>query len=85
MALMAASNMPKHAQVPDASSSIDHGDLLVRVRCEFLEMPGLQLTAKQAARLWNVDQDTANALLDTLMALRFLARTKTGAYARRLD
>jgi hypothetical protein len=82
---MAAPVIPKHARVPDASSSVEHRDLLVRARCEFLEMPGLQLTPKQAARLWNVDHDTACALLDALMALRFLAKTKTGAYARRLD
>jgi hypothetical protein len=82
---MAAPVMPKHACVPDASSSIEHRDLLVRARCEFLEMPGLQLTPKQAARLWNVDPDTACALLDSLMALGFLSKGKSGAYARRMD
>ena len=30
-------------------------ELLARVRGEFLEMPGLQLAAAQAARLWDVD------------------------------
>ena len=83
MTFMAVSVTP--TRVPDASSSNEHRDLLVRVRCEFLEMPGLQLTPKQAARLWNVDQDTACVLLDKLVALRFLATTKAGAYARRLD
>jgi hypothetical protein len=28
--------------------------LLVRVRSEFLEMPGLRLTIHQAARLWSL-------------------------------
>ena len=29
-----------------------------RVRAEFLEMPGLQLTMPQAQRLWGLDPDT---------------------------
>ncbi len=78
MTRMAASVMPKHARDPDASSSIEHGDLLIRVRREFLEMPGLQLTPKQAARLWNIDYHTACALLDTLIALRFPGQDKDG-------
>ncbi len=31
--------------------------LLNRIRCEYLEMPGLRLTAAQAGRLFDIDRD----------------------------
>lgn len=57
--------------------------LLCRVRAEYLEMPGLQLTAAQAARLWTVDVAVSNAVLATLVEARFLVRTRKEAFARR--
>jgi hypothetical protein len=33
--------------------------LLDRVRGEYREMPGLQLTIAQACRLWQIDRSTA--------------------------
>lgn len=56
--------------------------LLARVRCEFLEMPGLRLTVAQAARLWDLDHHTACALLQALVDMRFLAQGRDGSYAR---
>jgi hypothetical protein len=56
--------------------------LLARVRCEFLEMPGLRLTVAQAARLWDVDRHTACALLQALVDVRFLSQGRDGSYAR---
>ena len=58
--------------------SID--DLLNRVRGEFREMPGLRLTVSQARRLWHVDEDTCQTLLDHLVDERFLCRNADGAY-----
>jgi DNA-binding IclR family transcriptional regulator len=55
-------------------------DLLHRVRGEFGEMPGLRLTVSQACRLWQLDEATCYAVLDTLVAERFLHRTADGAY-----
>jgi hypothetical protein len=46
--------------------------LLQRVRSEYAEMPGLQLTVQQASRLWNTDLSTSTAILDALVELRFL-------------
>jgi hypothetical protein len=57
-------------------------ELMTRVRCEFLEMPGLRLTAAQAARLWNVDCHTACGLLQVLADRRFLMQLRDGSYAR---
>ena len=53
-----------------------------RIRGEFLEMPGLRLTPRQAARLWAVDHTTSERLLDHLAVSGFLARTHEGAYLR---
>ena len=77
--------MPNYVMVPNESPRIDDADVLTRIRSEFREMPGLQLTPAQAARLWNIDRVTACALLERLLALGFLTRTKTGAYASRVD
>lgn len=54
--------------------------LLEIVRGEFLEMPGLRLTKKQAQRLWALDSETCEALLGTLEASRFLRQTRDGEY-----
>ena len=60
-------------------------ELIARVRCEFLEMPGLQVTPRQAARLFHVDQETVCAVLDSLADMRFLVQTRVGSYARPSD
>ena len=59
---------------------VDLVRLLDIVRGEFLEMPGLRLTKKQAQRLWALDSDTCEALLETLEAARFLRQTRDGEY-----
>jgi hypothetical protein len=57
-------------------------DLLNRIRMEFIEMPGLRLTAAQARRLWDLPPRTCDAVLDTLVGERFLRRTADGAFLR---
>jgi len=57
-------------------------DVVRRVRAEFLEMPGLRLTADQARRLWRLDETWCDAVLDALVDARFLARTRDGAFVR---
>lgn len=57
-------------------------DLVVRVRGEFREMPGLCLTAAQAARLWWLDAGTCERVLAALVELRYLTRTAEGRYRR---
>ena len=57
-------------------------DLIGRVRGEFLEMPGLQVTTDQARRLWGLDVQTCQRLLRVLVEARFLARTPDGRYRR---
>jgi hypothetical protein len=57
-------------------------DVLQRIQGEFIEMPGLRLTAAQAQRLWGLDRDACSALLGTLVDAKFLARTRDGSFIR---
>ena len=45
---------------------------LLRIRAEYLEMPGLRLTREQAQRLWGLDADTCLQFLELLTSERFL-------------
>jgi hypothetical protein len=56
--------------------------LVDRVRGEFNEMPGLQLTIPQAARLLGLEHDTCRDVIDTLVASSFLRRTPAGTVVR---
>ena len=60
----------------------DLGRLVERVRGEFNEMPGMQLTEAQAARLWGLDLPSCEAVVDVLIRCEFLQRTASGAVAR---
>ena len=55
--------------------------LAVRVRGEYWEMPGLRLTVRQAARLFSLTPDVADAVLDELRRASVLARSDDGAFA----
>ena len=55
-------------------------DLLRRIRGEFMEMPGLRLTARQAQRLFGLDGLLCDAVLTVLQDETFLSRTKDGQF-----
>lgn len=57
-------------------------DVLRRVQGEYIEMPGLRLTAAQAQRLWGLDRAACDALLGALVDAKFLFRTRDGAFVR---
>jgi len=57
-------------------------DVFARVRAEYLEMPGLTLTAPQVERLCGIDATLCRLILDTLVEARFLRVNSGGAYAR---
>jgi hypothetical protein len=56
-------------------------ELLRRVRAEYLEMPGLRLTAPQARCLFGLDSETCDAVLATLLDAKFLIHTRAGLFA----
>jgi hypothetical protein len=53
-----------------------------RVRAEFVEMPGLSLTVRQASRLFGLDQDVCRLVVDRLVRSDFLRWSSAGAVAR---
>lgn len=55
---------------------------LLRIRGEFLEMPGLRLTRAQARRLWALDAPSCDRALATLVRTGFLKVGPDGAYRR---
>jgi hypothetical protein len=59
--------------------------LLNRIRAEFMEMPGLQLTDKQVQRLCGVERTVCQLVLDALVEMRFLSVKVDGTYARLTD
>lgn len=63
-------------------SPTDVHALAERVRSEFNEMPGLRLTARQAARMWGLDGPSCGAVIDILIRSSFLRWTRTGTIAR---
>jgi hypothetical protein len=56
------------------------GDVILRVRGEYLEMPGLRLTPRQAQRLFGLDATTCDEILDRLWESGFLSRTGDGMF-----
>ena len=55
---------------------------LERLRAEFLEMPGLRLTVAQAQRLYGVEPEMCQAILDALVDAKVLYRRSDGHYAQ---
>jgi len=52
--------------------------IVQRVRGEYLEMPGLSLTERQAARLWHLEPEACRVLVKALVESGFLRDTPRG-------
>ena len=74
--------MMRGGQEPRSPATDIPTTLLVRARSEFLEMPGLRLTIRQAARLWGLEGPLSEGVLARLEDAGFLRRTHDGAYMR---
>jgi hypothetical protein len=61
------------------------GDLLQRVRAEYLEMPGLRLSIGQVHRLFGVDWPLCQQVLNSLVDEKFLCAKADGTYLRLTD
>lgn len=53
-----------------------------RVRAEYVEMPGLALTAEQMRRLWLLDASLCDAVVSSLVESGFLWLRPDNRYAR---
>ena len=54
----------------------------LRLRNEFLEIPGLRISVSQVARMLGLRSEHAAAILETLAREQFLALTPGGLYHR---
>src|SRR5713101_1115326 len=59
--------------------------LLCRIHGEFAEMPGLSLTAGQAAKLFGLPPDIASRILGRLTDARVLRQSNGGQFALRVE
>ena len=59
--------------------------LVIRIKSEYIEMPGLWLTPDQGARLWALERDQCEQLLSALVEQRFLTMRGDGKYGRLVD
>ena len=60
-------------------------DVMQRIRAEYLEMPGLRLSADQVRRLCGIEEQQCQLVLDALVAAKFLCVKSDGHYARSTD
>ena len=56
-----------------------------RLRAEYIEMPGMQLTAAQVQRLCGIGPDACRTVLTALVDAEFLYVRQDGTYARLTD
>ena len=52
------------------------------IQLEYIEMPGLHLSKRQAQRLWNLDARSTDMIFDALEASNFLRRMPNDMYIR---
>jgi hypothetical protein len=78
--------MPMATTERSERETISHDDPIAHlarlVRGEYLEMPGLSLTFRQAMRLWNLDHDRCRRVLEQLVRTGFLTESRHGLYRR---
>jgi hypothetical protein len=65
-----------------SAPEIAHENWVRLLRGEYLEIPGLYLTRAQIQRLWDLDDVTCDAVIETLVDTRFLRQSPAGAYMR---
>lgn len=72
--------LPYQVVMRDVQTTI--GVLTERVRGEFNEMPGLQLTLPQAAKLWGLAPSDCQHIVHALIGENFLRLTPGGTIVR---
>jgi hypothetical protein len=64
------------------TQTVCHPAILQRIECEYREMPGLNLTPEQGARLWAMPRSEVLDMLDRLVARGVLRRNGVGKYVQ---
>jgi len=63
-------------------NTVELHDWVQLIRAEYLEMPGLALTRRQAQRLWGLSPDVCDTVLDSMVATHFLRRMRGDSFVR---
>jgi len=66
----------------DALPDVLSEQMLHRICAEYVEMPGLRLSRKQAQRLWGLDEEACGQILDFLVKTGFLKLAAPDTYGR---
>jgi hypothetical protein len=74
---------PRACHRPTQRHAAPIGNVLHRAVAEYIEMPGLSLTAAQMQRLWSIGPADCNALVDVLVSAKLIRRCANGTYVRR--
>ena len=67
---------------PPSTLTLSFDQLAQRVRSEYREMPGLNVTRDQARCLWALEPEMCDRLLAHLVGSGFLVRTSQNTYVR---
>ena len=59
--------------------------MLQRICAEYVEMPGMRLSRKQAQRLWGLDEEACGQILEFLVKTGFLKLAGPDTYGRLTD
>lgn len=62
--------------------TVELHDWMLLIRAEYLEMPGLALTRRQAQRLWGLPPDVCDSVFDSMVAANFLRRIRGDSFVR---
>lgn len=73
---------PRRQAVSEPGRNEVIANWLQLIRAEYLEVPGLRLTRKEAERLWGLDPLVCESLLTALVDANFLKRTRRDEYVR---
>ena len=57
-------------------------ETLVRMQTEWIQMPQLKVTRRQAQRLWSLSNEVCETAFATLIRKGFLVQAPDGAYVR---
>jgi len=66
----------------DALPAVLSEQVLQRICAEYVEMPGLRLSRKQAQRLWGLDEEACGQILEFLVKTGFLKLAAPDTYGR---
>jgi len=74
-----------HRAARELLDKVETVTLSQRVKANYLDLPGLSLTVRQAQRMWGFDQEICERVLEGLAKEGFLLRSDDGQYRRRHD